>query len=84
MDEKFFAPENQTPAMRAVMERAASGGEPLITGFVPSLLASQLAPLGFNLDENLEGAQQEERYFLNRSDGLKPEGRIVYAHAVAI
>jgi methyltransferase (TIGR00027 family) len=85
MDEKFFAPANQTPEIRALLERTAGLGEPFLTGFVPSLLASQLAPLGFEIDENLEGAQLERRYYLDRNDGLRPStGVIAVAHAFAV
>ena len=83
LDEKWFAPEHQISEIRAIFERNAGLGEPFLTGFAPSLLASQLAPLGFKLDENLEGPQQEERYFLNRNDGLRPTGIIAFAHAFA-
>ena len=51
------------------MEAVRQAGEPIITGFDPSTLAADLAPLGLRLRENLSPADIQERYFRGRTDG---------------
>jgi len=58
--------------MRA--DRAAQG-EPWLSGFDPTTLASELGGLGLALLEDLGSAELKERYCAGRTDGLSP-GRI--------
>jgi len=44
-------------------------GEPMITGFAPSLLAAELASLGLRLHEDLSPTDIQEIYFKGRTDG---------------
>ena len=80
-DSAVFLPENQSPAMRAVLNRAQSFGEPFISGFDPRTLAEELAALGFKLLEDLDHEGQEARYFAGRTDGLRPMEFAHFAHA---
>jgi methyltransferase (TIGR00027 family) len=81
VDSALFLPENQSPAMRAVFNRAQSFGEPFISGFDPHTLAEELAALGFELLEDLDHEAQEARYFVGRADGLRPVKFAHFAHA---
>jgi methyltransferase (TIGR00027 family) len=80
-DSAVFLPGNQSPAMRAVFNRAQRFGEPFISGFDPRTLAKELAALGFELLEDLDHEGQEARYFAGRTDGLRPMEFAHFAHA---
>jgi methyltransferase (TIGR00027 family) len=67
-----FVPEHQSPALKLRFDRARAVGEPYLTGFEPSELASFLKPLGYELVEDLGQPQQTERFFRNRTDGICP------------
>jgi O-methyltransferase involved in polyketide biosynthesis len=81
VDSALFLSENQSPAMRALFNRAQSFGEPFISGFDPRTLAEELAALGFELLEDLDHEAQEARYFVGRADGLRPVKFAHFAHA---
>jgi methyltransferase (TIGR00027 family) len=55
-------------------------GEPLVGAFDPQELRGMLASVGFEFVENLTAAQQEQRYFANRRDGLRPGAASCFAH----
>jgi methyltransferase (TIGR00027 family) len=76
-----FMPERQSPALKLRFDRARALGEPYLTGFEPSELASFLKPLGYELVEDLGQPQQTERFFRNRSDGICPVEYWHWAHA---
>jgi methyltransferase (TIGR00027 family) len=76
-----FVPERQSLAIKLRFERARAVGEPYLTGFEPSELASFLKPLGYELVEDLGQAQQTERFFRQRTDGICPAGYWHWAHA---
>ncbi len=60
-------------------------GEPLIDNdFDPERFPAEVCALGFELVENLSPAQQKERYFANRSDGLVPLQASYFAHFRAV
>ncbi len=81
LDRSIFAPGNRSPASNRVIEFVRRQGEPLLSGFDPSTLETELIPRGFRLREDLGPAGLEERYFKERSDGLLP-GRFAHlAHA---
>ena len=80
-DSALFLPENQSPAMRAVFNRAQSFGEPFISGFDPRTSPEELAALGFELLEDLDREGQEARYFAGRADGRRPVEFAHFAHA---
>jgi methyltransferase (TIGR00027 family) len=55
--------------------------EPIKSGFDPSTLAADIAPLGLRLHENLSQTDIENRYFLGRTDGYHAtkHGHLAYA-----
>lgn len=58
--------------VRACMAFAARRGEPWTQGFERAELESGLARCGFDLEEDVSAAEQEQRYFQHRADGLLP------------
>jgi hypothetical protein len=80
-DSGVFLPENQSPAIRALFNRAQRFGEPFISGFDPSTLAEELAALGIELLEDLDHEGQGTRYFAGRDDGLRPVKLVHFVHA---
>jgi len=65
-----FKPEKSSPQMQKFMEFGQKIGEPMITGFNPSVLVLDLEGLGFHLYENLSPADIEILYFQGRKDGF--------------
>ena len=59
----------------------ARRGEPLVGAFHPEELEAMLASGGLELVETLTPAQQEQRYFADRRDGLRPMPASFFAHA---
>lgn len=58
-------------ALDRLSKRVASAGEPFRLFFKPSDLADELSRAGFHHLEDLGTAELNERYFANRSDGLR-------------
>jgi methyltransferase (TIGR00027 family) len=79
-----FVPQRQSPALKLRFERTRAVGEPYITGFEPSELSSFLKPLGYELMEDLGQLQQTERFFRNRTDGIRPVEYWHWAHACMV
>jgi len=71
----MISPSLLSPAQRARFEafarRVASAGEPLQTFFEPEALTRDLAVMGFGHVEDNGPEEINERYFKNRSDGLR-------------
>lgn len=78
-DELLLAPDKLT--VEKLRRFTARHGEPLVGAFHPEELAPMLASVGLELVENLTAAQQEQRYFANRRDGLRPMPASCFAHA---
>jgi hypothetical protein len=51
------------------MEIVKRVGEPMLTGFDPANLGTDLAPLGLRLHEELGPADIQRRFFEGRQDG---------------
>ena len=73
----FLLPlELADPEVRPGLERAAQGaqasGTPFITYFRPPELIALARECGFREAQHVSAAQLTERYFLGRSDGLRP------------
>jgi len=81
LDRSVFEPESRTPSRDRLFEYVRLRGEPFISGFDPFTLEAELAPLGFRLLEDLGREDQEERFFRNRTDGLRPTGLTHIARA---
>lgn len=70
---------------RQVVEKlerfTARRGEPLIGQFHPAELKNTLGSVGIELLEDFSGADQDERYFEDRDDGLRPMQASHFVHA---
>lgn len=60
--------------LRAMERRVARAGEPFRTYFAPQDLRAELSHMGFRTIEDLGGDELNERYFKNRTDGLRVPG----------
>ncbi|HXX46411.1 MAG TPA: class I SAM-dependent methyltransferase [Candidatus Acidoferrales bacterium] len=60
--------------LRAMERRVARAGEPFRTYFAPADLRAELGRMGFCTIEDLGGDELNERYFKNRTDGLRVPG----------
>lgn len=58
----------------------ARRGEPLRSLFEPAVLCEKVEELGYTVLENLTPAEQNRRYFSNRTDGLRTTGASYYLH----
>lgn len=73
----FMLPIDQTdPAVRPGIERAAAGaranGTPFISFFMPREMLALAREAGFKDVQHVSAAALAERYFANRTDGLRP------------
>ena len=70
---------------RRVVQRlrrfTARRAEPLIGEIHPNKLKAMLESIGMELIQNLSGADQEQLYFANRQDGLRPLPSACFTHA---
>jgi methyltransferase (TIGR00027 family) len=78
-DNLLLEPDKLT--VEKLKQFTARQGEPLVGAFYPEELEAMLASAGFELVENLTAVQQEQRYFANRQDGLRPMPASFFAHA---
>jgi O-methyltransferase involved in polyketide biosynthesis len=67
--------------VKAVMDSLQSLGEPLKAGLDPSTLDSDVARIGFSLQENLTPSDIRRRYFEGRTDGYRASQHIHFALA---
>lgn len=84
LDRAVFEPANQSQQRSRLFEAVRRLGEPMIFGFDPSALEFELASHGFRLLENLSPGAQEEIFFRDRSDGLRPSGSAHLALAAVV
>jgi methyltransferase (TIGR00027 family) len=68
LEEPFFDPDNPHRSVNIVHENLRLAGEPMITGFDPAGLASELSHLGFRIREDMS-ADEVERVFLRGAAG---------------
>lgn len=69
LDTDAFAPEKAAPRVQGGIRLAQHAGEPMKTGFDPSMLAADIKRLGLRIQDNLNPADIEELYFQGRTDG---------------
>lgn len=81
-NEDVFIPEKATKSMQVGMEKLQRIGEPLITGFDPSMMSTDLAAQGFRLIDNLSPSDIEKQYFHKRSDNYHAWKHAYFACAV--
>lgn len=82
MDTDAFVPGRVAKRMQMSMEKCREWGEPLITGFDPFVLATDLERLGLHLHENLSPSEIQKRYFHGRTNGYYACEHIHFAWAV--
>ena len=81
LDPNVYSTEKAAERVKAVMDSLQSLGEPLKGGFDPSTLDSDLARIGFSLQENLTPSDIGQRYFEGRTDGYRASQHIHFALA---
>ena len=69
LDTDAFVPGRVSRRVEIMIEIVSRVGEPMITGFDPGTLAADLARLGLRLEENLNPAAIQDRFFQGRPDG---------------
>ena len=85
LDADAFVPEKKASRRVQQMQWMADRlGEPMKAGFDPLTLASELDQVGLRLDENLDPATIEARYFQGRSDRYHAVEHFHYARAIVI
>ena len=81
LEKDAFLPEKVNPRVQLMQAIAYQVGEPMKVGFKPSELADYLLRLGFNLEEDLNPAAIEARYFADRNDRYHAFPQIHFAKA---
>lgn len=71
-DSGFFDAIHSSVTLKKLDRSTKRRGEPLITGFDIDELRDLLRDTGFDLVDMLSPEEQQERYFAERSDSLKP------------
>lgn len=64
-----FVPEKADRRVQFMMEIVRRVGEPMLTGFDPSILAADLGRLGLHVQEDLSPSDIQGRFFEGRPDG---------------
>jgi methyltransferase (TIGR00027 family) len=82
MDDDAFTPGKVAKRVERMRQIVRNIGEPMKAGFKPSELATELAPLGLSVKEDLAPAEIEKRYFDGRADGMRAFEHVHYAWAV--
>lgn len=82
LDTDAFIPEKAAKRVHLMQWMARQLGEPMKAGFDPLALAADLDRLGLRLEENLDPATIEARYFQGRSDRYHAVEHFHYARAV--
>jgi len=81
----YFIPKelvepSDVPLYEKIERMVARRGEPHTSSFDPRTFPQNVCELGFELVEHLPPTDQEERYFENRKDGLRPASAFYFAH----
>jgi methyltransferase (TIGR00027 family) len=82
MDTDAFVPGKAAKRIQVSIEKCREWGEPLITGFDPSMLAENLGRRGLRLHENLSPSDIQELYFRERTDGYYAVEHVHFAWVV--
>jgi methyltransferase (TIGR00027 family) len=82
LDDVAFVPGRTARRVQRGMDYLRESGKPMITGFGPSTLTADLAPLGLFLRDNLSPADIEKRFFTGRTDGYHAYEHMHFAEAV--
>jgi len=82
MDADAFNSERAANRIQLMQAIARQVGEPMQAGFDPIELAAELNRAGFQLEEDLDPAAIENRYFQHRSDEYHAFEHVHFARAV--
>ncbi|AGK99818.1 class I SAM-dependent methyltransferase [Desulfoscipio gibsoniae] len=82
IDSDAFVPGRVAERLQVAIEKARQWGEPMTTGFDPSMLTSDLVNLGLRLHEDLSPSDIQGRYFQGRTDGYYACEHVHFARAV--
>ena len=67
-----YLDDDSVTLLRAIEPVLAQLGEPFLDGLAPAEMAALVRDCGLTVDENVEPAELEARYFAGRNDGLRP------------
>ena len=81
LDADAFDPERAAKLIQLMQAIARQVGEPMQAGFDPIELAAELDQAGFRLEENLDPAEIEARYFQQRADEYHAFEHVHFARA---
>lgn len=82
LEQDAFDPQKVAGRVRLMQTIASQTGEPMKSGFSPPVLSHELVTLGFILQEDLNPAEIERRYFQGRTDGYHAFEQVHFARAV--
>jgi len=77
-----FIPDRTSKRLQMALQYLRLIGEPVITGFDPTVLPVDLARQGLRLNENLSPTDIEKRYFQGRTDNYHAYEHMHFAHAI--
>ncbi len=84
MDADAFNPQRAAKRIQLMQTIARQVGEPMQAGFDPLELAAELDRAGFRLEEDLDPAAIEARYFQHRTDEYHAFEQVHFARAVVV
>jgi methyltransferase (TIGR00027 family) len=67
-----YLDEDSNALLKAVEPALTQLGEPFLDGLAPAEFEALVRDCGHTVDENVEPAELEARYFADRNDGLRP------------
>jgi O-methyltransferase involved in polyketide biosynthesis len=67
-----YLDDDSANLLTAIEPVLAQLGEPFLDGLAPAEIADLVRDCGLTVDENVEPAELEARYFAGRVDGLRP------------
>ncbi len=81
-DKSAFDPDKASNRIKYIMNTTKSIGETITTGFEPSKLGMELAPLGLRLLDNLGPQEIQQRYFTEYNEDYSANEHVHLACAV--
>ncbi len=82
LDTDAYIPDKAAKRVQVMIENVRQLGEPMIAGFDPAVIATDLAHIGLRLQEDLSPSDIQERYFQGRKDGYYACEHVHIARAV--
>jgi methyltransferase (TIGR00027 family) len=82
LDADAFVPAKASKRVQRMQEIVRNVGEPMKAGFDPARLAAEMEQTGLRLEENLDPAEIQARYFSGRTDGYQAADHTHFARGV--